>query len=259
MKAKRRGSDGRERDHERSPPFPGEIVPREQWTRTRVGLGAHAAGFDWRAVFGRVAPRVLDLGCGNGRFLVASALARPTHDHLGVELVPPALRMAVARAGERGLTNCKFAWGEASAFLRERVPAGSLAEIHLYHPQPYYEASKTDRRQLTPAVLACMHRALEPGGILVFQTDNKAFWTYACAIVPALFEWRVHEGPWPDAPAGRTLREIRARAQGLTIWRAQGRRIDLSPEVAARRAAALPEPDFDANRPRFRRQGVPRS
>ena len=36
------------------------------------------------------AKRVLDLGCGNGRFLVASALRRPTMDHLGIDLVPPA-------------------------------------------------------------------------------------------------------------------------------------------------------------------------
>ena len=65
-------------------PFPGTKLPRERWTRTRVPLGAKGARFDWKAVFLREAPHVVDLGCGNGRFLVASAVARPHVDHLGI-------------------------------------------------------------------------------------------------------------------------------------------------------------------------------
>ena len=64
-------------------PFPGEVLPRERWTRTRVGLGGGGRHFDWTATFGRSVPRVVDLGCGNGRYLIASALARAGLDHLG--------------------------------------------------------------------------------------------------------------------------------------------------------------------------------
>ena len=101
----------RERDVASSVPFPGRVLPRERWTRTRVGLGTPGRRFDWDEVFGRRARRVLDLGCGNGRYLVASGLARPEADHLGVELVPPAVRLGSLRAGQRGLTNVKLAWG----------------------------------------------------------------------------------------------------------------------------------------------------
>lgn len=239
-------------------PFPGRPVAREAWTRTRVGLGPRGTPFDWTAVFGREAPRVLDLGCGNGRFLVASALARPDRDHLGIELVPQAVRFASLRAGQRGLRNVKFAWGDATEFLLERCGPGVVDEIHLYHPQPYFDARKRGRRQLAPAPLLAIHRALRPGGLFVFQTDNAAYARYARAVVPALFEWRELEGPWPDAPRGRTLREVVARARGLAILRAEARRRDLPDDEAARVAASLPEPDFDAARPGFtgrRRRG----
>jgi tRNA (guanine-N7-)-methyltransferase len=223
-----------------------------------VGLGARGTRIDWLAVFGREAPLVLDLGCGNGRFLVGSALRRPEVDHFGIDLVPPAVRFASLRAGQRGLTNCKVAWGDATEFLLERCPPASVDEIHLYHPQPYYEPGRIARRQLTPPALAGIHRALKPGGLFVFQTDNVAYARYARAVVPALFAWSERAEPWPDAPQGRTLREITARRQGLSIVRAEARRLDLTEADAAARAAALPAPEFDANRPAFRGEDGPR-
>lgn len=240
-----------DRDHRRAPPYPGDVLPREQWTRTRTGLGERGVPFDWQTVFGREAPRVVDLGCGNGRWLIHSALARRDVDHLGVELVPPAVRLASLRAGQRGLTNLKLAWGDASEFILERARPGSLAEVHLYHPQPYFDRSKRERRQLSPAILLALWRALEPGGLFVFQTDNPAYADYARRSVPALFEWRELEAPWPDAPEGRTLREIQARERGLPIVRAEARRLDLDSLEASRRAAELSEPAFDANRPGY--------
>jgi tRNA (guanine-N7-)-methyltransferase len=232
-------------------PFPGVVLPREQWARTRVGLGERGKQFDWKAVFTREAPRVLDLGCGNGRFLIGSAIRRPERDHLGIELVPQAVKFASLRAGQRGLSHCKFAWGDATEFVVERCPRGSVAEVHLYHPQPYYEAEQRARRQLTPEVLLAIHRALVADGLFVFQTDNPAYAAYARNVVPALFSWREHPEPWPDAPAGRTLREITAQQLGLAIVRAECRRLDLDDAEAAERAEDLPEPSFDANKAGF--------
>jgi tRNA (guanine-N7-)-methyltransferase len=179
-------------------------------------------------------------------------MARPDVDHLGIDLVPPSIKVASLRAGQRGLVNCKFAWGDASAFVLERATPASLNEVHLYHPQPHFDPARRARRQLSPAILLAIHRALRPGGLFVFQTDNAPFARWARAAVPALFSWEERREPWPDAPRGRTLREATARARGLAIVRAEARRLDLSPEEAAARAAALPEPDFDADRPAFR-------
>lgn len=247
-----------DRDSGQSAPYPGEVLPREQWSRTRVSLGPRGQLFDWDTAFGRRAPRVLDLGCGNGRYVIHSGLLRPELDHLGVELVPPALRLGSLRAGQRGLTNVKFAWGDASEFICERTLARSLDEVHLYHPQPYYDRSKVDRRQLAPRTLLALWQALVPGGLFVFQTDNPAYWRYARENAGQLFEWREQRGPWPDAPEGRTLREMVARSQGLAIFRAELRRLELPEAEAQLRAAGMMEPHFDANKAGFEPDGARR-
>ena len=89
--------------------IPGPILPPEQWARTAVKKLPDQKPLDWSQMFGRSAPVVLDLGCGNGRFLVSSALRRPTHDHLGLDILPVVIRYATRRANQRGLHNARLA------------------------------------------------------------------------------------------------------------------------------------------------------
>lgn len=241
-----------EQEHDHGVPFPGAPVPAEQRTDGRVKL-EFGRPLDWAALFGRGdARRVVDLGCGNGRYLLAAALARADTDHLGVDLVPEAIQHAARRAGERGLANLKFAWGDALRVLLEQVEPGSVDEVHVYHPQPYYEAGQERRRMLHPRFFGRVCEVLRPDGLLVLQTDNPAYWRYVQSVAPRFFRWQALEGTWPDAPAGRTRREIKARQRGLTIWRGQGTPKPLSPERLASLVRHAPRPAFDANRARFR-------
>ena len=233
------------REFEFGVPFPGGVLPGDRWTRT--GLKDDGKPFDWERVFARSAPRVLDLGCGNGRYLIGSAITRPNYDHLGIDLVQPAVDYAAHRANKRGLSNVRFVKADAVRWLFERLAEDSVDEIHVYHPQPYYEQADVAQRMLTPEFLERAWTLLRRRGVLVLQTDNKSYWRYMLEAVAKHFEAEEIPGAWPDAPQGRTRREILARKKGLVVWRMIARRRD-SPT-----GRAIPRPDFDANRPRFRR------
>jgi tRNA (guanine-N7-)-methyltransferase len=224
----------REIETEFGVPFPGRVLPRGRWTKT--GLRDDGRPFDWERVFGRAAPRVVDLGCGNGRYLIASALARPAHDHLGIDLVQRVIDYAAHRASARGLANVRFVVADASRWLFERLDG--LDEIHVYHPQPYYEEAEVGRRMLTPEFLERAWRALKPAGILVLQTDNRAYWRYLRGAAAKHFEPEAVPGPWPDAPRGRTRREILARRKGLAVWRMVARRAGGDSAAGLRREPA---------------------
>lgn len=227
-------------EHEFGVRIPGRVLPRKQWTR--CGYRDDGRPFPWP----REARRVVDLGCGNGRYLITSALDRPDHDHLGIDLVQRAVDFGAHRASMRGLPNVRFVVGDAVAWLFERFAPDSIDEIHVYHPQPYYEQADISKRMLTPEFLERIWSVLRRGGTLVLQTDNKAYWTYLLQAVRKHFDPKVVPGPWPDAPKGRTRREILARKKGLAIWRMTAARRDTP------RPIEVPRPDFDANRPAFK-------
>jgi tRNA (guanine-N7-)-methyltransferase len=227
--------------------LPGAVLPSERWARTAIKRLPPPGYLDWRTIFGRNAPVVLDLGCGNGRFLITSALARPEIDHIGIEILPVVIRYATRRANQRGLSNVRLAVVGAYEFLAQYVAPASVAEIHLYHPQPYRDTQNKHRRLLTPEFLALVHRSLVVGALVVVQTDNRAYWQYLRRVAPLFFEFEELGGRWPDAPQGRTRREIYARRHTMEIFRGQGRpRPELTTDAIMQLVQAAPRPNFSA-------------
>ncbi len=230
-------------------PFPGVVLDPDRWTQTALKAMPDAGRLDFPALFGRTAPVVLDVGCGNGRFLIGSAVARPTHDHLGVDVLPVVIRYARKRGNQRGLPNVKFAVLGGHELLDRFVEPASVAEIHCYHPQPYYDPAQVGKRLITPAFLALVHRSLTPGGLFVVQTDNPGYWRYIRAVVPVFFDFADVKGKWPDAPKGRTRREIIATSKKLPVFRGTGTaKVGLSEAEAVALGEKLPPPTFDADR-----------
>ena len=239
----------RQTEREFGVPVPGVILPPEQWTKTALKKLPPEGPLDWQALFGRVAPVIVDIGCGNGRFLLGSAFWRRDHDHLGIDVLPLALRYATRRANQRGLTNIRFAALDGLALVERYVAPGSIAEIHCYHPQPYYDPAQVHRRLITPRFLSLVHRALACGGKFFVQTDNPGYWRYIQAVAPVFFDFQEQTRPWPDAPKGRTRREIIALKRGLPVFRGWGlRHEDVSELMALQLAENLPPPVFDADR-----------
>jgi tRNA (guanine-N7-)-methyltransferase len=230
-------------------PIAGEILDPAQWTQTALKKLPTEGHLNWQALFGRKAPIVLDIGCGNGRFLLQSAVWRPDHNHLGIDVLPVVIRYATRRGNQRGLHNLRFAVCDGQRFLERYVEPGSVSEIHCYHPQPYYDPTQVHKRLITPHLLARVHSALVPDGHFFIQTDNPGYWRYIRVVVPVFFDFEERDRPWPDAPKGRTRREIIALRRGLPVFRGSGRaKRNLGQNDALRLAQALPPPILDADR-----------
>ncbi len=239
-------------EYEMGIPIPGKILPPEEWAKTAIKKLPPPEPLDFQAIFGRAAPLVLDLGCGNGRFVLSSALRHREVDHFGLDILPMVIRYATRRGNQRGLHNARFAVCGAFQFLEHYVAPESISEIHIYHPQPYHSPHDRKLRLLTPDFLGIVHRALQADGKLYLQTDNVAYWKYLQLVVSKIFDWTERDSPWEDNgkidPYGRSRREAIAIEKGLPIFRSESkRRSGWSSEDLQSLIDSLPLPTFAAS------------
>ncbi len=231
-------------EEEMGVPIPGVILAPEAWANTAIKRLPEGT-WNFAEIFGRNSPIAIDIGCGNGRFVLSSAVRRPDWDHVAIDILPMVIRYATRRANQRGLSNCRFAACDGSRMLSQHCGASSVDEIHIYHPQPYSDSERQHLRLLTPEFMALVHRVLRPHGKLFLQTDNPAYWEYFKPLVSATMQWHDQSGPWPEDPYGRSRREFLAIEQGLSIYRGWAqRRDDLSETAMAELTQQLPQPTF---------------
>lgn len=137
----------------------------------RYVLPFRATPPDWRAVFGRTAPRVLEIGFGMGQATAAIAAARPETDFIGCEVHEPGVGALLREIGLRGLANLRILQHDAVEVLDAMIEPGSLAGVHLFFPDPWHKKKHHKRRIVQPAFVARLATRLAPGGRLHCATD----------------------------------------------------------------------------------------
>jgi tRNA (guanine-N7-)-methyltransferase len=125
---------------------------------------------DLAELFGRDAPRVLEIGFGMGDSTAAMAAADPERDYLAIEVHTPGIGNLLALVGELGLTNVRVAHGDAMELVHRLAP-DTLDAIHVFFPDPWPKARHHKRRLIQPANVVLLRRLLRPGGVLHCATD----------------------------------------------------------------------------------------
>ena len=186
------------------------------------GIDYSDAPVDLDSLFGRSAPRVLEIGFGNGDSLVEMAEANPATDYLGVEVHEPGVGHCLIRISEADVHNLRLVMHDAIDVLERQLGKDSLDRVNLYFPDPWPKKRHHKRRIVNPPFLALVASRLKAGGHLHIATDWE---NYAEHIDDALAgssdfeleERREHEGSQPlDRPA--TKFEARGLRLGHRIW-----------------------------------------
>jgi tRNA (guanine-N7-)-methyltransferase len=159
------------------------------------------APLDLEAIYGRRAPIEVDLGCGDGSFLVEMAGANPARDFLGIERLPGRVRKTHRRIAEGALTNARVLRVESSYAIRQMLPADSVALFHLMFPDPWPKRRHWRRRVVTEDFFASVHRALAPNGLLRIATDQIAYFREIERVAGQSQQFVIGSDPEPPRPA----------------------------------------------------------
>jgi tRNA (guanine-N7-)-methyltransferase len=140
----------------------------------------------------------VEIGCGNGHFLVSYAAARPDSLLIGIDIKARRCGRAREKAEKRGLRNVRILHGAAETFLHD-LPACSVDAFHIYFPDPWPKSRHRKRRFFTMETLGVMHRRLRDGGRLYFGTDFFDYYLQAKVLVALHTGFRLSPQPAPDA------------------------------------------------------------
>jgi tRNA (guanine-N7-)-methyltransferase len=122
-------------------------------------------------LFGRRAPRVLDIGFGDGEALLTAAANYPDIDYLGVEVHEPGVGHLLLLVERAGLTNVRVVVRDAVEVVEHRLPSASFDVIDLFFPDPWPKKRHHKRRIVQAGFLTQCARILKDGGLMHLATD----------------------------------------------------------------------------------------
>jgi tRNA (guanine-N7-)-methyltransferase len=137
----------------------------------RYLLGANKNPIDLDTVFGRRAPRALEIGSGAGEVVRALAHARPEWDFIAVEVYRPGIGRLLNQLAASGSDNVRVVATDAAELIETAFTAASFEAIFVFFPDPWPKSRHHKRRLLRESVLRRLRELLMPHGRLYVATD----------------------------------------------------------------------------------------
>jgi tRNA (guanine-N7-)-methyltransferase len=126
---------------------------------------------DLAALFGREAPKILEIGFGMGETTAAIAQQHPECDYLGVEVHTPGVGSLLARIAELRLANVRIVQHDAVEVLQHMIGPAALDGVQVFFPDPWPKKRHHKRRLVQPPFVALLASRMKSGAFLHACTD----------------------------------------------------------------------------------------
>ncbi len=204
----------------------GRITPSQQRALTflwsRYGVDAGERLFDFAEIFGRQAPRVLEIGFGDGVSLLQQAQMHPENDYLGIEVHRPGAGRLLHALEMAELTHVRVVCEDAVSVLRQNIPDQSLDVVQLYFPDPWPKKRHHKRRIVQPDFVQQVRAKLRDGGRFHLATDWENYARQMMTVLSSAPGYRntAGSGNFVPRPDSRPLTKFEQRGQrlGHGVW-----------------------------------------
>ena len=186
----------------------------------RFGIPFQATPIDLDRLFGRRAPKVLEIGFGMGETTAAIAQAHPENDYLGIEVHTPGVGALLKRMDELGLSNVRLIQHDAVEVLQHMIAPQALDGVHIFFPDPSPKKRHHKRRLIQPPLLARLASRMKPGATLHLATDWEDYAMWMLEVLrtePALKNTAAEFAKRPESRP-QTKFEARGLRLGHRVW-----------------------------------------
>jgi tRNA (guanine-N7-)-methyltransferase len=204
----------------------GRMTPAQEraltdlWPSYGLDLGEDPVALE--AIFGRRAPRCLEIGFGVGEVIGSLAETHPHIDYVGIEVHRPGVGRLLLRAAQANVRNLRVICGDAVEVLRDKLVNDSFDEILVFFPDPWHKKRHHKRRLIDAKFAASLAAKLRSGGVLRLATDWQDYAEQMLAVCnsnPRLASLSA-DGTYVARPDFRppTRFERRGARLGLAVW-----------------------------------------
>jgi tRNA (guanine-N7-)-methyltransferase len=175
---------------------------------------------DLDQIFGRSAPRFLEIGFGMGETTAAIAQAHPQYDYLAIEVHTPGVGSLLKQLEALGLTNVRIVQHDVVEVLQQMLPSDCLDGVHIFFPDPWPKARHHKRRLIQPEFIALLGEHLKHGGYIHAATDWENYAGQILEVLsnePQLANTAVDYAPRPEYRP-LTKFEQRGLRLGHGVW-----------------------------------------
>ena len=186
----------------------------------RYGVPFSEARLELEKLFGRTAPKILEIGFGMGESTAVIGAAQPGNDYLGIEVHTPGVGNLLKLIDAQALTNVRIIQYDAVEVLRHMIAPGTLDGIHIFFPDPWPKNRHHKRRLIQAPLVSVLTEKLKPGGYLHAATDWHEYAEQILAVfaaTPALKNTAADYAPRPEYRP-RTKFEARGLRLGHGVW-----------------------------------------
>lgn len=140
---------------------------------------------DTGVLFPRLQPLEVELGAGDGSFLLQWAAGHPERNFIGVERLVGRLRKIDRKGLRAGLANLRAMRIEARYLVEWMLPAGAVSVLHIYFPDPWPKRKHRRHRLINEQFPEVAARALAPEGRVCLRTDDADYFSQMQAVFAA--------------------------------------------------------------------------
>ena len=186
----------------------------------QFGVDYQAAEADLAALFGRTAPKVLEIGFGMGTATAEIAKRLPEKDFLAIDVHGPGVGNLLKLAEEMQLPNIRVMRHDAVEVVENMLADGSLDGIHIFFPDPWHKKRHHKRRLIQPPFVAKLLPKLKVGGYIHLATDWEEYAVQMLEVLSSFDSLQNTAADYAPTPAYRpeTKFEARGNRLGHGVW-----------------------------------------
>lgn len=157
------------------------LVPQYEWNQYTIDsmeAQTHNKPITSPLYFENSNPLQIEIGSGNGHFLVHQALHNLDKNFVGIELKNKRIHKSIRKTKTHGLENLKWIRGDARQILASCFLPDSIDHIYVNFPDPWPKKKHLKHRMIQPAFIQWVYYALKPGHRITLATDHMEYFAW---------------------------------------------------------------------------------